>query len=199
MLFNIKETHQPLPYTFLIYSSIFARSDRNEPISLTFEHMPLEIERKFLVAGEFRDLAFKKSRIRQGYLASGKGGTVRIRTKGEKGYITIKGKSNAAGISRYEWEKEISIEDAQELLLLCTEGYIDKFRYEIEVGEHVFEVDEFLGANEGLVIAEVELGSVEEAYIRPSWLGEEVTGNRKYYNSQLVKHRFSKWDEPSSI
>lgn len=161
--------------------------------------MPLEIERKFLVAGEFRDLAFKKSRIRQGYLASGKGGTVRIRTKGEKGYITIKGKSNAAGISRYEWEKEISIEDAEELLLLCTEGYIDKFRYEIKVGEHIFEVDEFLGVNEGLVIAEVELGSVEEAYIRPSWLGEEVTGNRKYYNSQLVKNPFSKWVEPSSI
>src|ERR1035437_8207441 len=128
--------------------------------------MPLEIERKFLVAGEFWNLAFKKSRIRQGYLASGKGGTVRIRTKENFGFITIKGKSNAAGISRYEWEKEISLKDAEELLLLCTEGYIDKFRYEIEVGEHVFEVDDFLGENEGLILAEVELGSEDEAYIQ---------------------------------
>lgn len=160
--------------------------------------MPLEIERKFLVTGSFRELAFKKSRIRQGYLASGKGGTVRIRTKGKKGYITIKGKSNAAGISRYEWEKKISLNDAEELLLLCTEGYIDKFRYEIKVGKHIFEVDEFLGENQGLLIAEVELGNENESYIRPNWLGEEVTGNRKYYNSQLVKNPFSKWDEPST-
>lgn len=161
--------------------------------------MPLEIERKFLVVSEFRDLAFKKSRIRQGYLASGKGGTVRIRTKDKMGYITIKGKTNAAGITRYEWEKNISFKDAEELLLLCTEGYIDKFRYEIQIGEHVFEVDEFLGENQGLVIAEVELGSEEEEYIRPLWLGEEVTGDRKYYNSQLVKNPFSKWDRPLTL
>lgn len=161
--------------------------------------MPFEIERKFLVAGEFRHLAFKKSRIRQGYLASGKGGTVRIRTKGKKGYITIKGKSNAAGISRYEWEKKISLKDAEELLLLCTEGYIDKFRHEIKVGKHIFEVDEFLGENQGLVIAEVELESESETYERPDWLGEEVTGNRKYYNSQLVKMPFSKWNETSML
>jgi len=161
--------------------------------------MPLEIERKFLVAGEFRDIAFKKSRVRQGYLASGKAGTVRIRTKGKNGYITIKGKTNAAGISRYEWEKKISLKDAEELLLLCTEGYIDKFRYEIKVGKHIFEVDEFLGENQGLIIAEVELDNEEEHFIRPSWLGEEVTGDRKYYNSQLVKMPFSKWHEPSTL
>jgi adenylate cyclase len=160
--------------------------------------MPLEIERKFLVVSEFRNLAFKKSRIRQGYLASGKGGTVRIRTKGKKGYITIKGKTDIAGITRYEWEKKISLKDAEELLLLCTEGYIDKFRYEIKVGKHVFEVDEFLGENQGLIIAEVELGSETEAYIRPSWLGEEVTGDRKYYNSQLVKNPYLKWDKPAT-
>ncbi|MCX6307585.1 MAG: CYTH domain-containing protein [Bacteroidia bacterium] len=159
--------------------------------------MPLEIERKFLVVGEFRNLAFRKSRIRQGYLASGKGATVRIRTKGDNGYITVKGKTNEAGITRYEWEKNISLQDAEELLRLCTEGYIDKFRYEIKVGQHVFEVDEFLGENEGLIIAEVELGSEMETYIRPSWLGDEVTGIRKYYNSQLVQHPFSKWKEPS--
>lgn len=158
--------------------------------------MPLEIERKFLVTGEFRHLAFKKSRIRQGYLASGKGGTVRIRTKGKKGFITIKGKSQNGGLSRYEWEKKISLEDAEELLLLCTEGLIDKYRHEIKVGEHIFEVDEFLGANQGLVVAEVELGSEEEVYIRPDWLGEEVTGDRKYYNSQLVKRPFNQWNEP---
>jgi len=160
--------------------------------------MPLEIERKFLVEGEFRNLAFKKSRIRQGYLASGKGGTVRIRTRGKMGFITIKGKSDIAGISRYEWEKKISLRDAEELLQLCTEGYIDKFRYEIKIGKHVFEVDEFLGENQGLIIAEVELGSEEEAYLKPSWLGKEVTGDRKYYNSQLVRNPFSKWNKPST-
>jgi CYTH domain-containing protein len=160
--------------------------------------MPLEIERKFLVAGEFRHLAFKKSRIRQGYLASGKGGTVRIRTKGKKGFVTIKGKSLNGGLSRYEWEKKISLKDAEELLLLCTDGLIDKYRHEIKVGRHVFEVDEFLGENQGLIVAEVELGSEDEVFIRPEWLGEEVTGDRKYYNSQLVKRPFCQWDEPSN-
>lgn len=158
--------------------------------------MPLEIERKFLVTGAFRHLAFKKSRIRQGYLASGKGGTVRIRTKGKNGFITIKGKSLNGGLSRYEWEKKISLSDAEELLLLCTDGLIDKFRYEIQVGKHVFEVDEFLAENLGLIVAEVELESEDEAFVRPEWLGEEVTGDRKYYNSQLVQHPYSTWNEP---
>ncbi|HET9570692.1 MAG TPA: CYTH domain-containing protein [Bacteroidales bacterium] len=157
--------------------------------------MPLEIERKFLVVGEFRNLAFKKSRIRQGYLASGINGTVRIRTKDDQGYITIKGKSDESGISRYEWEKEISFEDAQDLLNLCSEGYIDKYRYEVAVGKHIFEVDEFLGENQGLLLAEVELESETEAYDKPEWLGLEVTGDRNYYNSQLVKHPFSKWKD----
>ena len=132
-------------------------------------------------------------------MASGKGGTVRIRTKGKSGYITIKGKGNLAGMTRYEWEKKISLQDAVELLLLCTEGYIDKFRYEIKVGKHIFEVDEFLGDNQGLIMAEVELDSEDEPFIRPDWLGQEVTGDRKYYNSQLVKNPFSSWAESTNI
>jgi adenylate cyclase len=157
--------------------------------------MAIEIERKFLVKGPFKELAFKQSHIRQGYLASGIGATVRIRTKGDKGYITIKGKSNEAGISRFEWEKEIPLEEAEELLLFCSNGLIDKIRYEIRVGKHIFEVDEFFGENEGLIMAEVELGSETEEYIRPDWLGQEVTGDRRYYNAHLLNHPYSNWKE----
>jgi adenylate cyclase len=155
--------------------------------------MALEIERKFLVKGPYKDLAFKHSYIRQGYLASGAGATVRIRTKGEKGYITIKGKSNAEGISRFEWEKEIPPWEAKELLELCSDGFIEKERYEIQVGEHIFEVDEFFGENQGLTMAEVELRSETENFIRPDWLGKEVTGDRRYYNSHLLSNPYSKW------
>jgi len=156
--------------------------------------MSHEIERKFLVKGEYKTHAMRSSRIVQGYLSSVTGRTVRIRIKGEKGYITVKGKSNESGLSRYEWEKEIPLNEAEELLLLCEPGAIDKTRYEIQAGKHIFEVDEFYGDNEGLTLAEVELESEDESYEKPEWLGEEVTGDRRYYNSSLTKHPFKNWE-----
>ena len=156
--------------------------------------MPHEIERKFLVNGEYKIHAVRSSRIVQGYLSSVTGRTVRIRIRGEKGYITVKGKSNESGLSRYEWEKEIPLNEAEELLLLCEPGAIDKTRYEIQAGKHIFEVDEFYGDNEGLTIAEVELESEDESFDKPEWLGEEVTGDRRYYNSSLTKHPYKDWE-----
>jgi len=156
--------------------------------------MSHEIERKFLVKGEYKTHAMRSSRIVQGYLSSVTGRTVRIRIKGEKGYITVKGKSNESGLSRYEWEKEIPLNEAEELLLLCEPGAIDKTRYEIQAGKHIFEVDEFYGDNEGLTLAEIELESEDESYEKPEWLGEEVTGDRRYYNSSLTKHPFKNWE-----
>ena len=119
--------------------------------------------------------------------------TVRVRTRGNQGFLTIKGRSNHAGISRYEWEKEIPVEEAKELLNLCEPGIIDKTRYYIDFGRHTFEVDEFHGDNEGLTMAEIELTSEDEAFETPSWLGEEVTGDRRYYNSYLAKMPFTTW------
>jgi len=156
--------------------------------------MPHEIERKFLVKGEYKSQAVRSSRIVQGYLSSVTGRTVRIRIRGEKGYITVKGKSNESGLSRYEWEKEIPLNEAEELLLLCEPGAIDKTRYEIQAGKHIFEVDEFYGDNEGLTVAEVELESEDDSYEKPEWIGEEVTGDRRYYNSSLTKHPFKDWE-----
>ena len=153
----------------------------------------MEIERKFLVKGEYKSKAVRSFRIVQGYLSSVSGRTVRIRRKGDKGYITIKGKSNESGTSRYEWEKEIPLNEAEELLLLCEPGAIDKIRYEIPSGKHTFEVDEFYGDNQGLILAEVELESEDESYIKPDWLGMEVTGDRRYYNSCLTKQPFNEW------
>jgi adenylate cyclase len=153
----------------------------------------MEIERKFLVKGEYKSQAVRSFRIMQGYLSSATGRTVRIRIKGDKGFITIKGKSNESGLSRYEWEKEIPVNEAEELLLLCEPGAIDKTRYEIPVGKHTFEVDEFYGDNSGLTLAEVELRTENESYTKPEWLGEEVTGNRRYYNSNLTKNPFKNW------
>jgi len=153
----------------------------------------MEIERKFLVTGEYKPQAVRSFRIVQGYLSSTTGRTVRIRIKGEKGFITVKGKSNESGLSRYEWEKEIPVNEAEELLLLCEPGAIDKTRYEIPVGKHTFEVDEFYGDNSGLTVAEVELETEDESYLIPDWLGMEVTGDRKYYNSSLTKHPFKDW------
>jgi len=153
----------------------------------------MEIERKFLVTGEYKPQAVRSFRIVQGYLSSTTGRTVRIRIKGEKGFITVKGKSNESGLSRYEWEKEIPVNEAEELLLLCEPGAIDKTRYEIPVGKHTFEVDEFYGDNSGLTVAEVELETEDESYLTPDWLGMEVTGDRKYYNSSLTKHPFKDW------
>ncbi len=155
--------------------------------------MAQEIEKKFLVAGEFKESAKKATRITQGYLSSVPERTVRVRVKGEKGYITVKGIGNDSGASRFEWEKEISVEDAEQLLGLCMSGIIDKTRHLVPVGSHLFEVDEFHGDNEGLTVAEVELGSEDEAFERPQWLGQEVTGDVKYYNSMLMKNPYKNW------
>lgn len=156
--------------------------------------MSQEIERKFLVKGGYKSFAVRSNRIVQGYLSSVSGRTVRIRIKDDKGFITIKGKSNESGLSRYEWEKEIPLNEAYELLKLCEPGAIDKTRYEIPVGNHTFEVDEFYGDNEGLTLAEVELESENESYVKPDWLGAEVTGDRRYYNSCLTQHPFKEWN-----
>lgn len=155
--------------------------------------MAQEIERKFLVTGEFKSQAFAQSRIMQGYICSARGRTVRIRIRGDKGYLTIKGASNVSGTSRYEWEQELPLPEAQELMKLCEPGIIDKTRYLVRSGEHVFEVDEFYGDNDGLLIAEVELGSEDEAFEKPPFIGEEVTGDSRYYNSQLMKKPYKTW------
>ena len=154
----------------------------------------IEIERKFLVNSEdFKEEAIRKTRIVQGFLNTDKERTVRVRLKGDKGFLTIKGESSRDGTTRYEWEKEISKTDAEALLKLCEKGVIDKTRYEVKIGNHVFEVDEFNGDNEGLVIAEIELNHVSEIFTKPNWLGEEVTGNTNYYNSQLSKQPYKTW------
>ena len=155
--------------------------------------MAQEIEKKFLVAGEFKESAKKATRITQGYLSSVPERTVRVRVKGEKGYITVKGIGNDSGASRFEWEKEIPVEDVRDLLKIREPGVIDKTRYLVDCDGHTFEVDEFYGDNEGLVVAEVELGDENEAFTRPSWLGEEVTGDKKYYNSMLMKNPYKNW------
>lgn len=156
--------------------------------------MAQEIERKFLVCGEFRQHAKRAMRICQGYLCSVPERTVRVRLRDGRGYLTIKGKSDASGVSRYEWEKEIEPEDALQLMALCEPGVIDKTRYLVDYGGHTFEVDEFRGDNEGLVMAELELKSADEEFRRPSWLGEEVTGDSRYYNASLAKRPFSSWN-----
>ena len=155
--------------------------------------MANEIERKFLVKGEFKQFASKQTRIVQGYLSSVPERTVRVRIKGDKGYITIKGIGNVSGASRYEWEKEIPTTEVEELLKICEPGVIDKTRFLVKVDNHTFEVDEFYGENQGLVLAELELSSEDESFNKPSWLGEEVTGDVKYFNSMLMKNPFTKW------
>ncbi|WP_165042508.1 CYTH domain-containing protein [Dysgonomonas sp. ZJ709] len=155
--------------------------------------MALEIERKFLVSGDFKSHAYHHEQITQGYLSSVPDRSVRVRIKGDKAYLTIKGISNASGISRYEWEKEIAIEEAKELMHLCEPGAIDKIRYYIKCGKHTFEVDEFHGENQGLIVAEIELEDETEPFVHPDWLGKEVTGDNRYYNASLVKCPFTKW------
>lgn len=154
----------------------------------------LEIERKFLVVGDdFKRQAYSSSRIKQGYICSGHGRTVRVRIRDTRGYLTIKGPSADGGLSRYEFEQEIGFDDAEQLMKLCEPGIIDKTRYLVKSGEHTFEVDEFYGENEGLVMAEVELRSADEHYEKPDFIGREVTGDHRYYNSHLRNNPYSKW------
>ena len=154
----------------------------------------LEIERKFLVTSDaFKKEAFAQNRITQGYLSSVPERTVRVRIKGNKGFLTIKGASNESGLSRFEWEKEIPVDEAVALLNLCEKGVIDKTRFEVKMGNHIFEIDEFYGENEGLIMAEIELKSETEEFEKPIWLGEEVTNDNRYYNSYLSKNPFKNW------
>lgn len=157
--------------------------------------MAQEIERKFLVTGDYRSLAASASHIAQGYICSARGRTVRVRLRDDRAYLTIKGPSADNGLSRYEWEKEIAPDDARELMKLCEGGVIDKTRYLVPCGTHTFEVDEFHGDNEGLVVAEVELRAPDEPFCRPPFLGREVTGQVRYYNSQLMQRPFRTWSE----
>ena len=154
-----------------------------------------EIERKFLVCGDFKSQAASSSRIRQAYINQAGGRTVRVRIRDEKAYLTIKGPSLDGGLSRFEWEIEIPVADAEQLLELRVSAVIDKRRYLVPFEGHTFEVDEFYGDNEGLVMAEVELSEPDEAFARPSWLGQEVTGDSRYYNSHLSRHPFKEWAE----
>lgn len=156
--------------------------------------MSQEIERKFLVKDmSYKEMAFSSSRIIQGYICSERGRTVRVRIRNEEGFLTIKGASTDNGLSRYEWEHEIPLNEAQELMKLCQPGMIDKTRYLVRFGKHTFEVDEFYGDNDGLVVAEVELNAIDEDYEIPPFLGEEVTGQVRYYNSFLMKCPFKTW------
>ena len=154
----------------------------------------VEIERKFLVkSNAFKTEAFTQNRISQGYLSSVPERTVRVRIKGNKGFLTIKGVSNESGLSRYEWEKEIPVDEATALLKLCEQGVIEKTRFEVRMGNHIIEIDEFYGDNEGLIMAEIELQSETETFKKPSWLGAEVTQDFRYYNSYLSQNPYKKW------
>ena len=156
----------------------------------------LEIERKFLVkkGGAYKRTAFSSSRIKQGYIPA-EGATVRVRVRDDKAFLTIKARSVNGGMTRYEFEKEITLDEADHLLALCRGGMIDKRRWLVksEDGIHTFEVDEFFGDNEGLVVAEVELSSEDEPYTKPDFIGDEVTGDRRYYNSQLLRNPYKNW------
>ena len=156
--------------------------------------MAQEIERKFLVKADFRSWVIKETRITQGYLSSVPERTVRARIKGDKGFLTIKGIGSESGASRFEWEREVSLEEASSLLEICEPGVIDKTRFIVpEESGLKFEVDEFYGDNEGLTVAEIELPSEDHPFTKPDWLGEEVTGDVRYYNSMLMKNPFKKW------
>lgn len=154
----------------------------------------IEIERKFLVKSpEFKEQATGCSHFVQGYITSPPAKTVRVRIADDKAYLTIKGSGSASGMSRFEWEMEIPGKDALALLGICEGGVIEKDRYFVPFAGHTFEVDEFFGDNEGLVMAEVELSSEDEAFEKPEWLGQEVTGDSRYYNSSLRKHPYIQW------
>jgi len=156
--------------------------------------MAQEIERKFLVKNnDFKEESFNQTKIVQGFLSTVPERTVRIRIKGDQGFVTVKGIGNESGASRFEWEKEISVQDAIDLLKISEPGVINKIRFNVKSGNHTFEVDEFYGENKGLIIAEVELDAEDEEFIKPKWLGEEVTGQVRYYNSMLMKNPYKDW------
>lgn len=154
----------------------------------------MEIERKFLVrSNAYRQEARKAYHIRQGYISTGRGCTVRVRLRDDEAFLTIKAPSADGGLSRYEFEKAITLDEGEHLLQLCEPGIIDKTRYLVDCGEHVFEVDEFHGDNEGLVVAEVELHAADEHYEKPDFIGGEVTGDHRYYNSHLRRYPYVLW------
>ena len=154
----------------------------------------IETERKFLVKDDtYKRYATESHRMTQGSICRESGRTVRVRISDGRGWLTIKGASSGNGLSRYEWEKEIPADEAERLLDLCMEGTIDKTRYIVPFEGHSFEVDEFYGDNEGRTVAEVELENETEPFSRPEWLGKEVTGDRRYYNSMLTEHPYSQW------
>lgn len=159
--------------------------------------MPYEIERKFLVQGPYKHLAYNSTRIIQGYISSGSGRTVRVRIRADKGYLTIKGPSGVEGLCRYEWEHEIPLQEARELLCICEPGIIDKTRYLVRTtdGNHVWEIDEFYGDNAGLILAEIELRSEDEPYEKPSFVAKEVTGDYRFYNSYMRKNPYKLWKD----
>ena len=154
----------------------------------------IEIERKYLVTSlDFLNEYSIKNEIAQGYLSSNPERTVRIRIKGNKGFITIKGIGSESGVSRFEWEKEIATEEAKSLLKLCEKGVIEKTRYEVKSGKHIIEIDVFHGENKGLILAEIELESENETILKPNWLGTEVTNDERYYNAYLSQNPFKSW------
>ena len=157
----------------------------------------IEIERKFLVTGDFKPLAVSSSHIAQGYIASGNGRTVRVRIRDDKGFLTIKGPSNQAGLARFEWEKEIPREEAEALMSICEPGIISKTRWLVPAddGRHTWEVDVFEGENEGLVMAEIELRSEDDTFKKPHFIGKEVTGDRRFYNSHMRRYPFKLWKD----
>ncbi|MEW6024333.1 MAG: CYTH domain-containing protein [Pseudomonadota bacterium] len=158
--------------------------------------MGVEIERKFLVEGDAWRTLGKSTLLRQGYLSTDATRTVRVRIDGERAFLTIKGKS--VGASRGEWEYPIPVPEAAELLdTLCQQPLVEKVRHRIASGPHTWEVDEFLGANAGLVVAEIELALEDEAFEQPDWIGREVTGDARYFNSRLISHPYSEWKDPA--
>jgi adenylate cyclase len=155
--------------------------------------MSLEIERKFLVNGPFKEKAVGATDIVQGYLCADPSHSVRVRIKDKRGFLTVKGKGDPTGRSRYEWEKEIPLFEAMELLSLCLHMKVVKTRYLVPGGGHTFEVDVFHEENEGLIIAELELVSPDEEFEKPDWLGKEVTGDPAYYNASLSVRPYKTW------
>ena len=156
--------------------------------------MAEEIERKYMVVGEYKHLAHSSIHMIQGYIASGRR-TVRVRIADKQAWLTIKGPSRDGGLSRYEWEKTIDPHEALELMALVEGGVIEKMRHLVEYEGHTFEVDEFMGDNQGLVIAEVELHNAEEQVALPHWIGRELTGEKRFYNSHLRAHPYREWSD----